>query len=65
LGSIVAIVCGDKISVYALIGAGTVVTKDIPDHSLVVGNPAKQIRWMRGGKRLSDNLNCVACETKI
>ena len=46
LGANCTIVCGIKIGKYAFIGAGSVVTKDIPDFALVVGNPAKQIGWM-------------------
>jgi UDP-2-acetamido-3-amino-2,3-dideoxy-glucuronate N-acetyltransferase len=45
------------------VGAGAVVNKNIPDHGLVVGNPAKQIGWVcTCGERLSENLECLACE---
>lgn len=53
LGANATIVCGNRIGAYALIGAGTVVTKDIPAHALVVGNPARRIGWVsRAGHRL-------------
>jgi UDP-2-acetamido-3-amino-2,3-dideoxy-glucuronate N-acetyltransferase len=46
IGANATIVCGHNIGKYAFIGAGAVVTKEIPDYALVVGNPAKQIGWM-------------------
>ena len=50
---------------WAMIGAGSVVTKDVPDHALVVGNPARQIGWVcRCGRRLqprADMLICSSC----
>lgn len=46
LGANCTIVCGITIGRYALIGAGAVVTKDVPDHALVVGAPAKMTGWM-------------------
>ena len=48
--------------VASVVGAGAVVTKDIPDHDLVVGNPARQIGWMcRCGERLREDLKCRVC----
>ena len=41
IGANATIVCGHNIGIYAFVGAGSVVTKDIPDYALVVGNPAK------------------------
>jgi len=62
LGANCTIVCGHTIGQYAFIGAGAVVTKNVPDHALMVGNPAKQIGWMcECGERLNDNMNCPAC----
>lgn len=46
IGANATIVCGNNIGKYAFIGAGSVVTKDVLDYALVVGNPAKQIGWM-------------------
>ncbi|MGO8791858.1 MAG: Gfo/Idh/MocA family oxidoreductase [Terriglobia bacterium] len=53
IGANATIVCGVTIGRYAFVGAGAVVTKNIPDFALVVGNPAHQIGWMsRHGHRL-------------
>lgn len=46
IGANATIVCGITIGNYAFIGAGAVVTKDIPDYALVIGNPARQTGWM-------------------
>ncbi|WP_461533200.1 acyltransferase [Sinomicrobium sp.] len=46
IGANATIVCGNSIGCFALIGAGTVVTKQVPDYALVVGNPGKQIGWV-------------------
>jgi UDP-2-acetamido-3-amino-2,3-dideoxy-glucuronate N-acetyltransferase len=46
IGANATIVCGHDIGSYALIGAGAVVTKNIPDYALVIGNPARQTGWM-------------------
>lgn len=64
LGANCTIVCGHTIGKYAFIGAGAVVTKDVPDHALVVGNPATQTGWMcECGVKLDDNLTCQKCNT--
>ncbi len=53
IGANATIVCGHDIGEYAFIGAGAVVTKDVPAYALVVGNPAKQTGWMsQHGHRL-------------
>lgn len=64
IGANATIVCGHDIGKYAFIGAGAVVTKNIPPYALVVGNPAKQIGWMSEfGTRLSfDNEGIAFCE---
>jgi len=46
IGANATIICGVTIGAYAMIGAGAVITKDVPDHALVVGNPARQIGWV-------------------
>jgi len=46
IGANATIVCGHDIGKYAFIGAGAVVTKEVPDYALVVGNPARQTGWM-------------------
>lgn len=46
LGANCTIVCGVSIGAYALVGAGTVVVRDVPAHALMVGNPARQIGWV-------------------
>lgn len=46
IGANATVVCGITIGRYAFIGAGSVVTKDVPDYALIVGNPGKQKGWM-------------------
>lgn len=46
IGANATIVCGNSIGCYALVGAGAVVTKPVPDYALMVGNPAVQIGWV-------------------
>jgi UDP-2-acetamido-3-amino-2,3-dideoxy-glucuronate N-acetyltransferase len=46
IGANATIVCGHDIGEYAFIGAGAVVTKDVPPYALLVGNPAVQMGWM-------------------
>jgi UDP-2-acetamido-3-amino-2,3-dideoxy-glucuronate N-acetyltransferase len=46
IGANATIVCGHSIGRYAFIGAGAVVTKEVPDYALVIGNPARQTGWM-------------------
>lgn len=46
IGANATIVCGVEIGEYAFIGAGSVVTKNVKPYSLVVGNPAKHIKWL-------------------
>jgi UDP-2-acetamido-3-amino-2,3-dideoxy-glucuronate N-acetyltransferase len=54
VGANATIVCGVTIGAYALIGAGTVILRDVPDHAMMVGNPARQIGWIsRTGEKLS------------
>lgn len=46
IGANATIVCGHDIGEYAFIGAGAVVTKDVPPYALIVGNPGRQVGWM-------------------
>ena len=46
IGANATIICGNTIGRYAFIGAGAVVTKDVPDHALVLGNPARISGWI-------------------
>ncbi len=61
IGANATIVCGHDIGEFAFIGAGAVVTKEVPPYALVVGNPAKQIGWMSEfGHRLHFDENNIA-----
>jgi UDP-2-acetamido-3-amino-2,3-dideoxy-glucuronate N-acetyltransferase len=58
IGANATLVCGNTIGRYAMIGAGAVVTKPVPDFALVVGNPARQIGWVSiYGHRLTFDQN--------
>ena len=60
IGANATVVCGHNIGEYAFIGAGAVVTKDVPSYALVVGNPAKQLGWMSEfGHRLKFDSNGI------
>jgi UDP-2-acetamido-3-amino-2,3-dideoxy-glucuronate N-acetyltransferase len=63
IGANATIICGNNIGAFAFIGAGTVVTKDVPDYALVVGNPSKQIGWVSefGNKLIFDQNNKAQC----
>jgi UDP-2-acetamido-3-amino-2,3-dideoxy-glucuronate N-acetyltransferase len=66
IGANATIICGNTIGQYAFIGAGAVITRDVPDYALMVGNPARQIGWScKCGKRLSEQLECVSCDRKF
>jgi UDP-2-acetamido-3-amino-2,3-dideoxy-glucuronate N-acetyltransferase len=59
IGANATIVCGKSLGEYCFIGAGSVVTKDVPAFALMVGNPARRMGWMsRAGERLGKNLIC-------
>lgn len=59
IGANATIVCGHVIGAYAFIGAGSVVTKDVPDHALMAGVPARRIGWMsKAGEKLGTDLVC-------
>lgn len=59
IGANATVVCGNKIGAYAMVAAGAVVTKDVPDYALVAGIPARRIGWVsKSGERLKDDLTC-------
>ncbi|MBN8594354.1 MAG: N-acetyltransferase [Anaerolineae bacterium] len=61
IGANSTIVCGITIGRWAMIGSGTVVTKDVPDYALVVGNPGKIIGWVTAsGKRVATQEDAIA-----
>jgi len=64
IGANATIVCGHDIGQFAFIGAGAVVTKNVPDYALLVGNPARQIGWMSeyGHKLFFDESGMAVCE---
>ena len=64
IGANATIVCGNNIGSYAFIGAGSVITKEVPDYALMVGNPAKKIGWMSefGERLIFDKNNIALCE---
>lgn len=62
IGANATIVCGNTIGEYAMVGSGSVVTKDVPAHALVAGNPARQIGWVcECGHKLNDSFKCPSC----
>ena len=71
LGANSTIVCGNTIGTYAFIGAGAVVTKDVPDYALVIGNPGRITGWMcqcglkvAAGGRPPETAACVGCSRR-
>jgi UDP-2-acetamido-3-amino-2,3-dideoxy-glucuronate N-acetyltransferase len=66
IGANATIVCGHDIGAFAFIGAGAVVTKNVPEYALLVGNPAKQLGWISEyGQRLKfdENYHAVCKES--
>ena len=62
LGANCTIVCGVTVGAYAFVGAGAVVSRDVPDFALMLGVPAKQVGWMsRHGERLAFVDGVAAC----
>lgn len=63
IGANATIVCGNDIGRFAFIGAGAVVTKNVPDYALVIGNPARQTGWMSeyGQKLVFDKQGKATC----
>ena len=71
LGANSTIVCGSSIGAHAFVGAGAVVTKDVPDYALVVGNPARISGWMcecgvklASGAVVPATAVCAACQKR-
>jgi UDP-2-acetamido-3-amino-2,3-dideoxy-glucuronate N-acetyltransferase len=72
IGANATVVCGHTIGAYAFIGAGAVVTHDVPDYAMIVGNPGRVVGWMcRCGVKLelsrdaalNETATCAACGT--
>lgn len=64
IGANATVVCGQTIGEYAFIGAGAVVTRDVPAYALMVGTPAKRIGWMCAcGERLINDIGIHSCPT--
>lgn len=63
IGANATIVCGHSIGKYAMVGAGAVVTRDVPDYALVVGNPARQVGWVSeyGHRLCFDDAGFATC----
>jgi UDP-2-acetamido-3-amino-2,3-dideoxy-glucuronate N-acetyltransferase len=65
IGANATIVCGVTLGAYAFVGAGAVITSDVPDYALMVGVPARRVGWMcRCGERLrpaGGEARCAAC----
>ena len=63
IGANATIVCGNDIGEFSFVGAGAVITKEVPAYALVVGNPAKQIGWMSeyGHKLIFDENDIAIC----
>jgi UDP-2-acetamido-3-amino-2,3-dideoxy-glucuronate N-acetyltransferase len=61
IGANATIICGNILGQYSLIGAGAVVTKDVPDFAMVIGNPAKIVSWVnKKGLKLSFRTNGIS-----
>lgn len=62
IGANATILCGNRIGTNSMVGAGSVVTRDVADHSLVVGNPAVHKAWVcECGVKLAPDFRCSAC----
>jgi acetyltransferase-like isoleucine patch superfamily enzyme len=66
LGANSTIVCGVTIGKWAMIAAGSVVTHDVPDYGLVMGNPARLRGYVcKCGERLDESFTCTKCDTNL
>ena len=65
IGANATVVCGHEVGKWAMVAAGAVVTKNVPNYALVAGVPAKQIGWVcECGTRLDESLECKVCGRK-
>lgn len=65
IGANATVVCGHEVGKWAMVAAGAVVTKNVPEYALVAGIPAKQIGWVcECGNRLGESLECSECGRK-
>ena len=65
IGANATIKCGVTIGEYAMVGAGSTVTKDVAPYSLVVGNPARHVGWVcECGMKLNGSMVCIDCGKK-
>ena len=65
VGANATVVCGNTLGRWSMIASGAVVTKDVPDHALMAGVPARQIGWVcECGEVLKDGLECSKCGRK-
>lgn len=65
IGANATIICGNTVGRYAMVGAGSVVTKDVPDYALFVGNPARHHGYVcECGCKLSKDLKCDVCNSE-
>ncbi len=63
IGANATVICGNTVGRYAFIGAGAVVTKDVPDYALMMGTPARRVGWMcQCGVRLGEREEGAACQ---
>jgi acetyltransferase-like isoleucine patch superfamily enzyme len=63
IGAGAVILCGVELGAYSTVGAGAVVTRDVPSQRLVLGNPARVAGWVcQCGAALSDSMVCATCE---
>lgn len=62
IGANATVVCGTSLGEYSFVGAGSVVTKDVPPYAMAYGSPARVRGWMcRCGVKLGEDLSCGAC----
>lgn len=66
IGANATIVCGVTLGEHAFVGAGAVVTRDVPAHAMVMGNPARRVGWAcTCGEKLLDGLVCGSCSRRF